>query len=71
MENEKIETFFSVAMRFFSFVLPPFLDPTLFSSYLVSLLFLPDRFRQGDQIGRIFAHWVIYFFGQFGHKLPK
>jgi hypothetical protein len=20
---------------------------------------------QGDQIGRIFAHWVIFFFGQF------
>jgi hypothetical protein len=22
--------------------------------------------RQGDQIGRIFAHWTIVYFGQFG-----
>jgi hypothetical protein len=25
----------------------------------------PAAGKQGDQIGRIFAHWVIIYFGQF------
>jgi hypothetical protein len=35
---------------------------TLVSSISTSLSF---PYRQGDQIGRIFAHWAILFFGQF------
>jgi hypothetical protein len=27
--------------------------------------------KQGDQIGLIFAQWVIVYFGQFFPKLPK
>jgi hypothetical protein len=26
---------------------------------------LPDPYQQGDQLGRIFARWVIVYFGQF------
>jgi hypothetical protein len=29
------------------------------------------QMRQGDQIGRIFARWVIVYFGQFFFKLQK
>jgi hypothetical protein len=35
------------------------------------LLFIFFRSRQGEEIGRIFASWVIVYSGQFIEKLQK
>jgi hypothetical protein len=39
---------------------------TLIRPYVCTIVFGIDfAILQGDQIGRIFAHWVIVYFGQF------
>jgi hypothetical protein len=47
---------------------------TIFCSKAMMIFFDAADFfsrKQGDQIGRIFAQWVIIYFGQFCLKLPK